>query len=194
MKDYEACGIIGVVIGVLGLGYGLYRGKKSNDLADKLDRAIDGIASRTPVEIQDDIIRRAAKKAVEDKVDSAVSRAVNGLSNQMHSDISTMLRRDVSKVYDTVKDSMKDLAMKEVRAIDYGKLQKDVITEAGNQMVANLIKKSAIGKLIEDDDNEEDENWRIPPDTSDVSDILRQFSFDSDKIKALKTIYGRGED
>ena len=52
-------GLVGIVAGLVGVGYAIGAHSKMAQIANKLDSSIDELASNTPVDIPNDMIERA---------------------------------------------------------------------------------------------------------------------------------------
>ena len=72
-----------VTIGGVIFGYALYVSNKCDQVANKLDRATDEVMKRSEVEISDDIVTNAVKKAVKKEVTAKVKDAADSAVEKM---------------------------------------------------------------------------------------------------------------
>lgn len=181
---FNEMGILGIVLGIGGAIFAGIQTKHANDIARKLDRSIDTLDKSTVLQVQQSIIDVATNKAVERQVSGAVRTAVDNVSTKIRSDMDSMIRRDVDCVYNELKNSVKDRMAKEVANIDYDELRSEIKEMAKEKVFDEFCRWGNVGKMF---GNVARGN---SVDLTDVSDILSQFTFDSDRQKALDTIFG----
>ena len=181
---FNEVGIIGLVVGAIGTVYGIVQAKKTNDVGKKLNKTIDQLDKSTVVEVQQDIIETATNKAVERQVASAVKKAIDKVSEQIRSDCDSMIRKDVDRVYNDLKESVQERVSEEIASIDYDELREDIRRKAEHKVFEEVCGVMNVGKMFGN------VATGRGVDLSDVSDILNQFTFSSDKQKALDTLLG----
>lgn len=186
---FNEVGIIGIVVGVIGTAYGIWRDKKANDIGKKLNRAIDELDKSTVVDVQQDIITAATNRAVERQVASAVKKAIDNVSKQIRDDCDSMIRKDVDRVYSDLKESVQERVSEEIASIDYDEMRADIRRKAERKVFDEFCNVSNIGRVF---GNVMRGSNNAVQSMEEVSGILSQFWSDSDKIKALNTIFGKG--
>lgn len=184
---FNEVGIIGLVVGAIGTVYGIVQAKKTDNVGKKLGKAIDQLDKSTVIEVQHDIIEAATNKAVERQVASAVKKAIDRVSEQIRSDCDSMIRKDVDRVYNDLKESVQERVSEEIASIDYDEMRADIRRKAEHKVFEEVCGVMNVGKIF---GNVATGRSRV--DLSDVSDILNQFTFSSDKQKALSTLLGSG--
>lgn len=118
--------LVGVGIGVLGLGYGLGMHTKMAQISENLDRSIDELASRTPVDIPEDMIRRAVEKSVAFEVKQTVSKATDAIIVDVKKDIHKQVTDAVENEYSNIKGSVLDELTNAASKIDVKRVRSDV--------------------------------------------------------------------
>ena len=141
-------GIVGVVVGVIGTAYGIWREKKSNDLSKKLNKAIDQLDKSTVIEVQNDVIETATNKAVERQVASAVKKAIDKVSEQIRGDCDSMIRKDVDRVYNNLKESVQERVSEEVASIDYDEFREEIQRKAEHKVFEEVKDAMNVGKIF----------------------------------------------
>lgn len=153
-------GVLGVAAGLVGLGYGYCMHTKMAKISENLDRSIDELASRTPVDIPNDMIERAVEKAVAYEVKQAVGKVTDGISVEIKRDIHKQVSDAIESEYSNIKDTVLEELVTEASKIDAKRVRADVERAA---------KEHAIEKF---DDN--------------LDDILENFN---DQLKSTSKIY-----
>lgn len=153
-------GVLGITVGLIGVGYALGTHSKMAKISDNLDRSIDELASRMPVDIPNDMIERAVEKAVTAQVKDAVGKATDGIMYDIKRDIHKQVVDAVEKEYSNIKETVLEELVNEASKIDAKRVRSDVERAA---------KARALEKF---DDN--------------LDDILENFN---DQLKSTSKIY-----
>lgn len=185
---FNEVGIISLVVGAIGTVYGIVQAKKANDVSKKLSKAIDELDKSTVVEVQNDIIAAATNRAVERQVASAVKKAIDNVSKQIRDDCDSMIRKDVDRVYNDLKENVQERVSEEIASIDYDEMRADIRRKAERKVFDEFCNATSIGRVFGNVVRGSNNIQNM----EDVSGILSQFWSDSDKIKALNTIFGKG--
>lgn len=119
-------GIFGIAVGLVGVGYALGTRSKMAKISDNLERSIDELASKTPVDIPNDMIQRAVEKAVALEVKQAVSKATDVVSVEIKRDIRKQVSDAVESEYSNIKDAVLEELVKEAANIDAKRVRADV--------------------------------------------------------------------
>lgn len=182
-------GVIGI-IGMLGVSaYNFYKQRKAtHNLTEKIGISMSEIEKRTPVDIQEAVIDRAVRNAVERKVSYAVQEAVNNVSAQIRGDMDKEIRKDVDGVYDQLRGEVEDRVTQQVATIDVEGMRKSVQRKAEEKVFKDFCSFTGIGKMFGLPNN--GSSGYGTKDLSAISDILDHFWSDSDKQKALNTLMG----
>ena len=80
-------GLIGVAAGLVGVGYAVGMHSKMARISEKLDRSIEELAGKTPVDIPNDMIERAVERAVACEVKQVVGKATDAIAVDIKRDI-----------------------------------------------------------------------------------------------------------
>lgn len=145
---FNEVGIIGLVVGVIGTAYGIWRDKKGNEVSKKLNRTIDELDKRTVVEVREDIITAATNRAVERQVASAVKKAIDNVSKQIRDDCGSMIRKDVDRVYSDLKESVQERVSEEIAALDYDELREEIQRKAEHKVFEEIRDVMNVGKIF----------------------------------------------
>ena len=137
-------GVIGVVAGLLGVGYAIGTHSKLAKISERLDTSIDELANDMEFDIPEGMINKAIEKAAAIEAKKAVQAATEEALKELKKDIHTNVSLAVDKEYETIKDSV----LKEITAsaskIDANRIRREIEESA---------KKVALEKF---DDNLED--------------------------------------
>lgn len=168
-KKLMNCGsIILAGIGAIALCVGIHMTRKAKKATEKANKAIknvefalDDIADKTPAQVSDMIIKKAAEKAADRAAEEAVEK--------VRSDIDLRVCNAVTLAYDNVEEKAKEKLVKAVdRKIDLRDLKQRVENEAASRIVAKFMEnlsdyagpivKAIINKDDYDDEDDEDED------------------------------------
>ena len=127
MNKYDNfVGLVGIAIGLVGVGYALGTHSKMAKISENLDRSIDDLASRTPVDIPDDMIKRAVEKAVAYEVKQAVGKATDVISADVKRDMHKQIGDAIESEYSNIKDQVLEELVTEASKIDAKRVRSDV--------------------------------------------------------------------
>ena len=129
-KHDNMVGMFGVAVGLVGIGYALGMRSKMARISDKLDIAIEDLANKTPVNIPDSMIERAAEKAVAIEVKTAVSKVTDAALKDVKRDIHKQVSDAVESEYSNIKDTVLEEITKEAAKIDVKRVQDDAVKGA----------------------------------------------------------------
>lgn len=121
-------------IGLLGLGYGLGKRKKLNDISDKLDRTIDDLDSTVIVDVRDEIIKAAAERAANREAE----RAVRQIRADIRDQISDLVEKEVTSQKKKVEELVEADIVAQVSKIDIDDLKRDVVKQAKKAVTKKL--------------------------------------------------------
>lgn len=182
-------GIVGVVVGVIGTAYGIWREKKSNDLAKKLDMTLSSLESKTKVDISDDVVNKAVRNAAERHASAATKRVADEVGERLRDDMGSMIRKDVDRVYSELKGKVSDRVDEEIESLDFDAMTEEAQKKFGKMAFDRMCRNSGFsGQLVRTADNAINGNFSL----DDLSDILRQFPFSGDKKEVIKAFLGKG--
>lgn len=159
-KFDNVVGVVGAAVGLIGVGYALATRSKMAKISENLERSIDDLASRTPVDIPASMIERATEKAVAAEVKLAVSKATDAAMTEIKRDVHKQVSDAVESEYSTLKETVLKELTEEASKIDLKRVRYDVEASA---------KKMALEKF---DDN--------------LDDILKDFN---DNLENTSKIY-----
>lgn len=119
-------GVVGIAFGLLGIGYAVGTHSKMAKIGENLDRSIDELASKTPVDIPDDMIKRAVEKAVASEVKQAVAKVAGDVTTEIKRDIHKQVGEAVEGEYTKIKDAVLDELVTEASKIDAKRVRADI--------------------------------------------------------------------
>lgn len=139
-KKLTNCGsIILAGIGAIALCVGIYMSRKAKKATEKANKAIknvefalDDIADKTPVQVSDMIIKKAAEKAA----DRAAEEAVEKVREDIGLTVSATVYREYDNLEEQVKERLDEAVNKD---IDLQDLRRKVENEAASQIVAKFM-------------------------------------------------------
>ena len=186
---FNEVGIVGIVVGVVGTVYGIWREKKSNDLAKKLDTTLSNLENKAKVDISQDVVNKAVKNAVERHANAAAKKAADETADLIRSDMDSMIRKDVDRVYSDLKGKVTERVDEEIENLDFEAMTEEAQKKFGKMAFDTMCNRSGFsGRLVRAADRAVNGEINL----ENVSSILDQFWSDSDKIKVLNTIFGKG--
>lgn len=153
-------GLLGVTVGLIGVGYAFGTHSKMAKISENLDRSIEDLASKTPIDIPDSMIERAVEKAVAYEVKQAVCKAKDAVIVDVKRDIHKQVSDAVESEYSNIKGVVLEEVTNEAAKIDVKRVRSDIEKAA---------KEAVLEKL---DDN--------------MDDILENFN---DQLKNTSRIY-----
>lgn len=131
MNKYDGfVGLLGVAIGLVGVGYAVGTHTKMAQISDNLDRSIEDLASKTPIDIPDSLIEHAVEKAVAYEVKQAVSKVTDAAIAEVKRDIHKQVSDAVEKEYSNIKTTVLKEITDEAAKIDVNRVRSDVETAA----------------------------------------------------------------
>lgn len=126
-KNFDTfVGVLGVAAGLVGVGYAIGTHTKMAKISENLDRSIDDLASRTPVDIPDSMIERAVEKAVAFEVKKAVGTVTDAITADVKKDIHKQISDAVESEYSNIKESVLEELVTEASKIDAKRVRTDV--------------------------------------------------------------------
>ena len=137
MKNSNLDLIVGIgvfVAGIFGVGYAIGTRCKVNRLCEKLDTSIDNLSDDIQVDIPDKMVQRAVEAAVKKEVAAAVKLATDEVIASAERDIRKEVTAEVERQYTTISDGVTTEIATRVARIDEGKLRKEVVEKAKEQI------------------------------------------------------------
>jgi len=137
MKNSNLDLIVGIgvfVAGIFGVGYAIGTRSKVNRLCEKLDTSIDNLSDDIQVDIPDKMVQRAVEAAVKKEVAAAVKLATDEVIASAERDIRKEVTAEVERQYTTISDGVTTEIATRVARIDEGKLRKEVVEKAKEQI------------------------------------------------------------
>lgn len=145
---FNEVGIIGLVVGAIGTAYGIWREKKSNDLAKKLDTTLSSLENKTKVDISQDVIDKAVKNAVERHANACVKKVTQETADLIRDDMDSMIRKDVDRVYNDLKESVQERVSEEIASIDYDEFREEIQRKAEHKVFEEVKDAMNVGKIF----------------------------------------------
>lgn len=141
-------GGIGLVIGVFGVGMAIGYKKKNNDIAKKIDSAVDNVSKLSSVEVEDAIVKEATIKAVNRETSKCAKTCVA----EIRSDVAESIRKDVSKAVNEersrLKSSVENEINRQVRDLSIDDIQQEIIERAKNDALRKF--NNRLEDILED--------------------------------------------
>lgn len=141
--EYAFIGAIGTAI--IGAGTGIYsylKQKKSEErvlaLEEKLEKKIEGVADGLEIEVPEEIVVNAVKRAADGEASKAVKKATEELMAGYRQDIRIEVRKIVDLAYENAKADVKTELERQVSNVDISGIKKTVIEEASEKAKKKL--------------------------------------------------------
>lgn len=127
MNKYDSfVGLLGITVGLVGVGYALGTHSKMAKISENLDRSIEDLASKTPINIPDSMIERAVEKAVAYEVKQAVTKATDITIAEVKRDIHKQVNNAVEIEYSNIRTTVLKEITDEAAKIDVNRVRADV--------------------------------------------------------------------
>lgn len=127
MNKYDNfVGLVGVAFGLVGLGYAFGTHSKMARISEKLDRSIDELAGDMPVNIPQDMIKRAVERYVAAETKQVVSKATDAVITDVKRDIHKQVSDAVESEYSNIKETVLEELVAEAAKIDTKRVRADV--------------------------------------------------------------------
>lgn len=186
---FNEVGIVGIVVGVVGTVYGIWREKKSNDLAKKLDTTLSALENKTRVDISQDVVNKAVKNAAERHANAAAKKAADETADLIRSDMDSMIRKDVDRVYSDLKGKVTERVDEEIDNLDFDAMTEEAQKKFGKMAFDAMCHRSGFsGQLIRTADNVINGDY----DLSDLTELVKQFPYSGDKKEIVRAFLGKG--
>jgi uncharacterized membrane protein YheB (UPF0754 family) len=131
-------GRLGVLVGLVGVGYGLYVTNKMNKLAKKIDKTIDELSDDIEVDITDGLVHEALDKAVEREVGSTVQRAAASVTLEIKDNIRKQVKESVQSAYANIKSDVTKEVERQVGNIDISSIRDEIVEKGKRAAVEKL--------------------------------------------------------
>lgn len=127
MGKYDGIvGLAGATLGLIGIGYGIGMHSKMAKISEKLDCSIEELASKTPIDIPNNMIERAVEKAVADQAKESVGKATDVAVAAVKRDIHKQINDAVEEEYSNIKESVLEEVVAEAAKIDVKRVRADI--------------------------------------------------------------------
>ena len=130
--------LLGIGIGLMGVGYAIGTHSKMARISENLDRSIDELAGKTPVDIPNDMMARAVEKAVAYEVKKTVGKATDGIMADIKRDIHKQVNDAVEGEYSNVKETVLEELVNAASRIDVSRVRSDVERAAKEHALAKF--------------------------------------------------------
>lgn len=128
-------GTIGVIFGIVGIGYAMYTTAKANKVCNKIDKTLDEICYDTDIDIPEEVVNAAIERAVDREVNRAVESAVNRTVREIKHDIHGQVKDAVTSTYSDIKERVAKEVSQEIANIDMASLKSTVTRHAEEKIV-----------------------------------------------------------
>ena len=184
----------GVILGIVGLAaaaFGLSEHRKCDETLKRLDETVDSISSNQQVDIEKAIVDRAVAEAVERKANAMVSNAIDAAREETRTDIRSRIREVVQAEFDRQKPDISGRLAAQAEDIDMDALKKEVTEKAEAAILEKFYKAGGIPKIYSVANGMLNGTGTGGVSFEKISDILDQFTYDSDKKRVLELLLGK---
>lgn len=126
--------IIGIVIGIAGVAYGLYSQQKMNKVASKLNMTINEIDATMAVDIPKNVVKSAMDQAVTREVSQLVKQTASEISEE----VSTNMKSEVTQAINNRFGEVSEQVSTEVAKINTDALSAKVTKKAEQLVVSKF--------------------------------------------------------
>ena len=131
-------GRLGVLVGLVGVGYGLYVTNKMNKLAGKIGKTIDELSKDIKVEVNDGLVQQSLDRAVEREVGTTVKHAAASITLEIRDDIRKEVKSKVESAYSNIKTDVTKEVERQVGNIDISDIRKEIVEKGKQAAVEKL--------------------------------------------------------
>lgn len=171
--------MIGVIVGVAGVLYGLYSQSKMNKIATRLNMAVNDLALESSIDIPRSIIKAATDQAIAREVSAIASQAALTVSKEITANINKEVKQSIDNQFDDLSEQVSNALSEQVSKID---------TEA----LSNKITKKAEQKVLEKFDGVlDDVVGNFNKELKNVGKVYYSFTEALGRGEALKNTYFR---
>lgn len=130
----DGLGFIGILMGLAGVGYSIYKSRKFDEASKKIDVSVEDIVKKTPVDIQQSIIDKAVEIAVDRAVTAKANATVADIKRDIHSEIEKQVRQEVGGTVETIKERVSKEMNDQIDHIDKDTMLKEVARKVSDEL------------------------------------------------------------
>jgi len=146
--SFNSIGIVGIAVGIVGFGYGIYRDNKANKMAEKIGLSVSEVESKAQIDVDQAIVNKAIQNAVERKVSAATAEAIKSVRSDIQDEISSRVRKSVDAEYQRLTEDVTEKISEQVANIDEYALQDKVVQKA--QAIVVKKTESSVNGVLND--------------------------------------------
>ena len=170
--------------------------KISEDLDESLKKKVDGIANSLDVDVPDEIVEAALKKAAETETKRSIDATSREIISEYRSTMRAEVRKSVDLAYENTKTDVKKELTRQIENIDISGIKREIINDVKDRVKEEL--DDAIDKIKGkfEDDLEEAKDSAQEKFEEELESISTRFSSDLERgskiYKALSEKLGTG--
>lgn len=130
--------ILGIVVGLAGVAYGLYCQSRMNTVANKLNTAIDDIDKNLDVDIPEAIVTESMQRAVNREVSFIAHKAAVSTSSEITSRMQSEVKREIESRYQDLSEMVSEEISTDIAKIDVDVLRTKIVKKAEQKMLDKL--------------------------------------------------------
>lgn len=111
-------GIVGIITGIAGIAYAVYRENKMIETTKKIDMTIDAVSASSNVDIQQAVVDKAIEKAVDREVRRAIDDTARRVREDIQAEIHKSVKKEVEAQYKSIGEEVSDKISSIVSDID----------------------------------------------------------------------------
>lgn len=134
-KVMVAWGLVGAsfVVSTVSIIFAVKSNKRMQKTCNKLDVAVDAIADKVEINVQDEVVEEAIKLAANRYAHDAVRNIEKDILNETRKEIAAEVKKSVDLAYANLKAGVKEELDRQIRDIDISGIKKQVIEEASEK-------------------------------------------------------------
>lgn len=133
-----AIGACGIIVGAIGIGYGIGQKKKVDDISDRLDQKINEIADIVDVDIADAVIDEAVKVAVDREAKTAVQKAISNIISSTKAEMANQITLEIDRQKAMIRDDVTKEVTRQVSRLSINELKETVVEQAKTEAMEKL--------------------------------------------------------
>ena len=138
-----------IATGLFAIGYSYIQGRKSHEIANKLDMSLDELSRKTKLDITDSMVNAAVDKITNREVGSMVRSKASEISSDISHRLTTDIHDAVKSSYEEAKIGIENKLFEECSAvIDPESLKQDIQKKVNERIVAEAWKKLGLDKMF----------------------------------------------
>lgn len=150
MNTFEKiASVVSILTGLFAIGYSYEQGRKSHEIAEKLDMSLDDLSRKTKLDISEAMVNAAVDKIANREIGTMVRTKASEISKDISNRLTNDIHDAVKASYETAKQDIQKKLFEECSAaIDPDSLKQDIQKKVNERIVAEAWKKLGLDSMF----------------------------------------------